>query len=82
MTGHPKLEGTGSLGSSLESKVSSLEESTSLLLEESSSSLLLVGGCLIGRRVVFLSNAGLKVLLPAERDCMRLCRGEEEARNP
>ena len=67
MIGQPNPMETDSLGSSLATKVSSLEESTSSLLEESSSSTLLAGGCLNYRGVVFLANAGLGAPLPVER---------------
>ena len=45
------------------------------MLEESSSSPLPTGGCLTGRGVVFLANAGLGVHLPTERDFMWLSGG-------
>ena len=73
---------TDSLGLSLASEASSLEESTSLLLEESSSLPLPAGGCLTGRGAVFLAIAGLGVHLLAERDFIRLGRVEDEACSP
>ena len=75
MIGHPKPVEANSLGSSLASEVSSLEEFSSSLQEESSSSPLLAGGCLTGRGAVFLAIVGLGVHLPVERDFIQLGKG-------